>query len=450
MKALSLEDIALKGGGKLIGTASMLNINGISIDSRSIEKGNIFIALKGPSFDGHNYLREAEKKGASSFVVEKVFDSRKTYILVEDTYKFLDDLAIKRRNDFRGKLVSVTGSNGKTTTKEIIYSLLSSEGRCHKTLDNKNNNIGVPLTLSTLEKDLDFSVIEIGTNSPGEINDLSEIVKPDVAVITNVTPSHLEGFGSIDKIAEEKGFILDHIQEGGVAVLPRDSRFFEKWKKRTRKNKIISFGLDKKSDIVLNNTEIDVLNNLMSFNIEYSDTKLRCQMHGIAAHNAMNACAALAVGMALNLDLTKICLNLSKVDFPNRRLSIHKALKNSLVIDDSYNANPESMKRSLDVIKNLTDKKRIFIAGQMEELGLKEALFHEQVCAYAKGKVEEFLCVGELWEGGLKHLPKIGKCFKSKDDLFDYISENITEDLVFLVKGSRASGMEFIADKLKA
>ena len=150
-------------------------------------------------------------------------------------------------------------------------------------------------------------------------------------------------------------------------------------------------------------------------------------MQGIAAHNAMNACAALAVGIALNLDLTKICLNLSKVDFPNRRLSIHKALKNSLVIDDSYNANPESMKRSLDVIKNLTDKKRIFIAGQMEELGLKEALFHEQVCAYAKGKVEEFLCVGELWKGGLKHLPKVGKCFKSRDDLFDYISENITK-----------------------
>ena len=448
MGIFNLEEIALKGRGRLEGNTTKLNVTGLSIDSRSLQKGNLFIALEGPTFDGHDYLDDAKARGASAFIVDRVVDSDIPYILVDNTYNFLDRLAV-RMKELTGKVISLTGSNGKTTTKEIIYYLLSSEGNCHKTEGNKNNSIGVPLTLSSLHKSFDFSVVEVGTNSVGEIDRLSKLTKPNIALITNVSPSHLEGFGSIEGIAKEKGFILEHIQEDGVAVLPRDSLFFEYWKKRAGNKRIVTFGTNKVSDIVLRDTKVDVFDNSMSFYIEHRKEGFECKMKGIGEHNSTNACAALAVGLALNLDLKKLCINLKRVMLPERRLSVHKAINSSLVIDDSYNANPESMKMALDVMKNIKDRNRIFIAGQMGELGQNKELFHNQVCEHAKDRVEEFLCIGNVWKTGLKHLPKIGKLFKSQIDLFEYVSKKINKKTVIMVKGSRSTNMDFIADKLK-
>ena len=197
---LSLSNIAKELDIQLVGGTGKENFNGISIDSRTLESNDIFVALKGPLKDGHDYLIEAKEKGATALVVEKDISIDKPYFLVNDCYKFLDHLAKYQRDIFTGKVIGLTGSNGKTTTKEIIYSLLQEDG-CHKTKGNKNNHIGVPLTLSSLSNDYRYAVIEIGTNSPGEISNLSAKVKPDVALIINAAASHLEKLDSVEKVA---------------------------------------------------------------------------------------------------------------------------------------------------------------------------------------------------------------------------------------------------------
>lgn len=445
---LSLSKIAKELDIELVGGTGKEIFNGISIDSRTLEPNDIFIALKGPSNDGHDYLIEAKKKGATALVVEKDISMDKPYFLVNDCYKFLDHLAKYQRDIFTGRVIGLTGSNGKTTTKEIIYSLLQEDG-CHKTKGNKNNHIGVPLTLSSLSNDYKYAVIEIGTNSPGEISNLSTKVAPDVALIINAAASHLEKLDSVEKVAQEKSCILEHLHKDGIAVLPRDSEFFFYWKERSEGRRIISFGFHQDSDIRLSNIRRDLLKNEISFDINYAEKSIRCFMKGIATHNCLNATSALSVCHALNIDLEQASVNLSNIAFPKRRMEVKKALKDSVLIDDSYNANPESMKKSLDVLGDMHGKNRIFIAGEMGELGIQEENYHVEICEYALGKVEEFLCIGDLWKEGLKHISDIGIKFSSKDKLLEYLNTKLTKDSIILVKGSRFTGMDYISDKLK-
>jgi len=445
---LSLSTIAKELDIQLVGGSGNETFNEISIDSRNLEPNDIFVALKGPSNDGHDYLIEAKEKGATAFVVEKAISIDKPYFLVKDCYKFLDYLAKYQRDIFTGKVIGLTGSNGKTTTKEIIYSLLKKNG-CHKTKENKNNHIGVPLTLSSLSNNDKYAVIEIGTNSPGEISNLSAKVAPDVALIVNAAASHLEKLDSVKKVAKEKSYILEHLHKEGVAVLPRDSEFFFYWKERCEGRRIISFGFHQDSNIRLSNIQSDVLKNEISFDLHYAEKSIKCFMEGIATHNCLNATGALSACYALNIDLEQARVNLSNVSFPKRRMEVKKAIKGSVLIDDSYNANPESMKKSLDVLSDMQEKNRIFIAGEMGELGKHQEDYHVEICKYAQDRVEEFFCIGDLWKEGLKHIPDKGKMFSSKDRLLEYLNTKLTKDSIILVKGSRSAGMDYISDKLK-
>ena len=273
MMNLTLSTIAEKVGKKVIGGTGQEKFKDISIDSRTLEPSDLFVALKGPFNDGHDYLTDAMEKGAVAFVIEKKIPINKPYILVEDCFKFLDQLGTYQREIFNGKVIGLTGSNGKTTTKEIIFSLLEKEG-CHKTKGNKNNHIGVPLTLASLTNMQKYAVIEIGTNSPGEINNLSAKVTPDIALIINAAASHLEKLDSVEKVANEKSDILRHLKNDGVAVLPRDSEFFSYWKEKCANKRIISFGFHQDSDIWLRNVQSDFLKNKIpeKFDIIFLDT----------------------------------------------------------------------------------------------------------------------------------------------------------------------------------
>jgi len=446
---LELQDILNINYGKVFGNLNELNLTKLNIDSRSIQEGDLFLALKGPKNDGHNFIKEADSLGASCFVVEREINTKKPYILVEDSYKFLDKLANYRRKKFKGKMVCLTGSNGKTTTKEIVYSLLSSLGPCHRTEGNKNNQIGVPLTLTCLDMNNIFSVIEIGTSSPGEINKLAEMVKPDIGLITNVAPSHLEGLGSLNKVAEEKGALLEKLTSNGVAVLPIDSVFFEEWKERNSSSNLISFGMNREADVSLDVVEMDVYKNLTTFEVMVNGKRFHCKLGTLGVHNALNTAAAFAVALALDLDIEKLKNSLEAVEFPSRRLSVHKLKEGPLLIDDSYNANPESMKKSLDLLGEIKGKKRFFVAGEMAELGSEEESYHQEICKYSEKRVDEFLCVGELWKDGLKKITHKSKLFDSKDKLLDYLVEKIGKDSVIMVKGSRSASMDYIVDKLK-
>ncbi len=444
----TLSRIAKELDVQLVGGDGNETFNGISIDSRTLQPNDIFLALKGPTNDGHDYLIEAKEKGATAVVVEKDISIEKPYFLVKDSYKFLDQIAKYQRDVFAGKVIGLTGSNGKTTTKEIIYALLQIYG-CHKTEGNKNNHIGVPLTLSTLSSDNKYAVIEIGTNSPGEISNLSAKAQPDVALILNAAASHLEKLDSVEKVAKEKSYILEHLSKDGVAVLPRDSEFFFYWKERSEGRKVISFGFHQDSNLRLSNIRRDLLKNEISFDLNYEERTIKCRMKGIATHNCLNATSALSVCHALSIDPEQASINLTNVTFPKRRMEVRKAVKGSVLIDDSYNANPESMRKSLDVLDEMHKKNRIFVAGEMGELGALQESYHEEICKYASGKVEEFLCIGDLWRGGLKHISDIGMMFSSKDKLLEYLNTKLTKDSIILVKGSRSTGMDYIADKLK-
>ena len=439
--SLSLSTIAKELGIKLVGGSGNETFNEISIDSRTLQPNDIFVALKGPANDGHDYLIEAKEKGAIAFVIEKDIAIDKPYFLVKDGYKFLDLLAKYQRDIFTGKVIGLTGSNGKTTTKEIIYSLLQKDG-CYKTKGNKNNHIGVPLTLSSLSNNDNYAVIEIGTNSPGEISNLSAKAEPDVALILNAAASHLEKLDSVERVAKEKSYILEHLHKDGVAVLPRDSDYFFYWKEKSEGRRIISFGFHQDSNIRLSNIRRDLLKNKITFEVNYAEKSIRCFMKGIATHNCLNATGALSVCHALNIDLEQASVNLNNIAFPKRRMEVKKALKDSVLIDDSYNANPESMKKSLDVLGDMHGKNRIFIAGEMGELGKQEENYHVEICEYALGKVEEFLCIGDLWKEGLKHISDIGIKFSSKDKLLEYLNTKLTKDSIILVKGSRSTGMD--------
>ena len=449
---LGIQNILNINYGKVFGNLKGLKLKKVSIDSRSIQAGDLFLALEGPKNDGHNFIKEADSKGACCFVVEKKINTKKPYILVEDSYKFLSKLANYRRKEFKGKMICLTGSNGKTTTKEIIFSLLSSLGPCHRTKGNKNNQIGVPLTLTSLEMNNIFSVIEIGTSSPGEIYKLANIVKPDIGLITNAASSHLEGLGSVNKVAEEKGALLETLSTSGCAILPIDSVFFDEWKERNSSSRLISFGIDLErsgADVSLGNIKMDIYKNLTTFMVKARGEYFRCKLGTIGVHNALNAAAAFAVALGLDQDLVQLNNNLEGIKFPSGRLSVHRLKEGSLLIDDSYNANPESMKKSLDILGDIKGKKRFFVAGEMAELGSEEESFHQEICKYSEERVDELLCVGELWKEGLEKITHKSRLFDTKDKLLDYLKEKIGKDSVIMVKGSRSAAMDYIVDKLK-
>lgn len=442
-----LLDIAKKGKAKLHGNS--LQVKGFSIDSRTLQHGEIYIALKGKNFDGKDFMDEAITKGAQAVVADNYFDSKVPLLVVKDTEDFLKDLALANRLEFKGPVIGVTGSNGKTSSKEIIASLLPSGMTYHKTIGNKNNQIGLPLSLADLDNTYDCSILELGTSSPGEISLLASIAKPDIALITNVSKSHLSGLGSIDLIAEEKGCIGTFESNEGVLILNKDSRYFDYWKDTTNAKKVISFGIKKGSDFQVTSIAVDFSRNCTSFVLINQDKETECSIPGVGLHNPLNAAGALAVCFTMGLDMNKFVGNLKKVDLPQRRLSLHNLSKGSVLIDDSYNANPESVKNSIDTLSASNYQNKVIVLGEMLELGKDADKLHKEVSEYAKTRVDSFICLGEIWEEGVHHFGEDGILFLSKEELIDHVSSIIETDTVILVKGSRSTRMDIVSDKLK-
>jgi len=213
--------------------------------------------------------------------------------------------------------------------------------------------------------------------------------------------------------------------------------------------RLVTFGFNEDSDIMLRNSRVDLFNNSTFFEVSFRGKEIKFSMNGLGTQNSLNACAALAVGVVLDLDLYELSCNFNNILLPDRRLSSYKGMNGSTLIDDSYNSNPHSMKAAIDVISNLQEKKTIFVAGQMGELGRKEQKFHTEICKYAKDKIDMFLCVGSLWTEGLKYIGNKGKIFESNEDLFHYLTKVLDKNSVVVVKGSRFTNMDVISDKLK-
>ena len=442
----NLKQLAEISKGKLSG--SSINIDSFSIDTRTINFNEAYIALEGENFDGHEFISEAALKGASAVIVNKPIEADIPHIIVADTLEFMKSIAEYNRNQFKGKMIGITGTNGKTTTKQIVANLLNETNLCHKTLGNKNNQIGVPYSMLSLENKYKYSVIEMGTSEPGEIELLNARVKPDIAAITNVSMGHLEGLRNTESIAKEKGNILNFYSDSGVAILPRDSEFFDFWSDKTNAKEISSFGTDQNSDFRVANAEIDIENNLTHFHLYFENQREDMSINGIGLNNSLNAALATAIGLHCGIEINEIKNRLTQTDLPERRLSVTESLNGSLMIDDTYNSNPASLKNALDSLDKL-DKKKICVLGEMKELGLDSKLIHKEMYEYASKRVDKVLCIGKSWSECDFDTNKELEIFNDQDLLYDYLVSIIDDKTVLLVKGSRSTRMDIIADKLK-
>ena len=442
----NLKQLAEISKGKLSG--SSINIDSFSIDTRTINLNEAYIALEGENFDGHEFISEAALKGASAVIVNKPIEADIPHIIVADTLEFMKNIAEYNRNQFKGKMIGITGTNGKTTTKQIVANLLNGTNLCHKTLGNKNNQIGVPYSMLSLENKYKYSVIEMGTSEPGEIELLNARVKPDIAAITNVSMGHLEGLRNTESIAKEKGNILNFYSDSGVAILPRDSEFFDFWSDKTNAKEISSFGTDQNSDFRVANAEIDIENNLTHFHLYFENQREDMSINGIGLNNSLNAALATAIGLHCGIEINEIKNRLTQTDLPERRLSVTESLNGSIMIDDTYNSNPASLKNALDSLDKL-DKKKICVLGGMKELGLDSKLIHKEMYEYASKRVDKVLCIGKSWSECDFDTNKELEIFNDQDLLYDYLVSIIDDKTVLLVKGSRSTRMDIIADKLK-
>ncbi|MBL7151560.1 MAG: UDP-N-acetylmuramoyl-tripeptide--D-alanyl-D-alanine ligase [Candidatus Omnitrophica bacterium] len=448
--------------GRLFGVPGRVITGGICIDSRAIRPGDIFLAIKGNNFDGHDFIAEALKRGAAAVVVHSresiprlrsgqvVHGINKTqFILVKDTTIALGDIARFHRNKFDIPVIAVTGSNGKTTTKEMVACLLGGSSRVLKNEGTKNNHIGLPLTLTRLDNSHDFVVLEAGTNHPGEIDYLGGICLPNIAVITNIGPAHLQYFRGLQGVCREKISLLRQMRKPQVAVLNADCSAFARKAALGRHNRKIIFGFGIKRQTDFSASDIEIGHARLQFLL---NKKYRFTLRTLGYYNIYNALAAIAIARLFGIEYSDSARRLSDFSFPDSRLKFRK-LNNINFIDDTYNSNPLSLEHALDALNKFKVKgRKILVMGDMLELGKSERTFHLQAGRKAAGICDCFLTVGKLSRlaaqaAGINGFDKarIFSCrdsLEARDILFKEIAPG-PEDIV-LIKGSRSMKMEQI------
>lgn len=435
----------------------------VSIDSRTVSPTDIFVAIKGETHDGHDFIKEAVQKGVKCFLVsetdhEELRNNENiqnvVFIRVNDTIKALGDMALFNRIRSKILVAAITGSNGKTTTRKMTTAVI---GRRFSTLSshgNFNNHIGLPLTLLNLKVEHRWAVLEMGANHPGEIAYLSGICRPDIGVITNVGPAHLEGFGSLDGVALAKGELLDHMAPAGVAVLNAEDERVAAMAGRAS-GKVLFYGTSKKADIRASNIVEHKLGS--SFTLELPNEHISIFLKIPGSFMVLNALAAASVGYQIGLDAAEIKTALENDFEPAKaRMNILETEKGIHVIDDTYNANPDSMAGALKTLKSLRGQDRsVFVAGDMLELGEHAPVLHEKI-----GRIAADIKISKLYAAG----SQAGKVAQgalaggmSKENIFLGSKEEILYDLKkwlkrgdwVLVKGSRGMEMEQIVNGLK-
>ncbi|MCW9012689.1 MAG: UDP-N-acetylmuramoyl-tripeptide--D-alanyl-D-alanine ligase [Gammaproteobacteria bacterium] len=440
---MSLQQTSQILDGALHGNDVMFD--SVSTDTRSLQKGALYFALKGDRFDGHDYLQQAQQSGAVAAVVSEYKELDLPQIQVVDTRKALGRLAAAWRQKFQGTVIGVTGSNGKTTVKEMIAAILAERGEVLATLGNFNNDIGLPLTLLRMESALmanknNYAVIEMGANHQGEIFELTQITRPDVAVITNAGPAHLEGFGSVKKVAKAKGEIYSGLTDAGVAIINADDKYFDYWQSLCDSRKISSFGLNNEQADVKGKWQPTTTGGKLSIHTAQGECKINLSVPG--RHNAMNALAACAASLAAGASIENIQTALANFSAVKGRLNICKAACDAEIIDDTYNANPASLKAGLEVLSDMPGE-RWLILGDMGELGENSERLHFDVGVKAsESGVNRLLATGPNSKSAVKAFGEYGQHFETQDELITFLQQHLHADMSVLVKGSRFMQMD--------
>lgn len=441
--------------GSLIAAADIMNgtlhgtdrnFAGVSTDTRTLGAGELFFALAGPNYDGSEFVSKAAEKSAAAAVLPAATDVDLPYITVDDTRLALGRLASAWRKRRPAKVIGITGSNGKTTVREMIANCLSLSAETLATRGNLNNEIGLPLMLLSLSEEHRYAVIEMGANHPGEIAYLTSLAEPEVVVITNVAPAHLEGFGDLDGVARAKGEILQGQVAPLFAVLNADDDYFSHWSSLIADDTIISFGVEADASVFA--TDIQAHGDQMRFSlhIHREDIPIRLPLAGL--HNVKNACAAAAVLHGLGIDSKQIRQGLESVQAVSGRLHPVEGITGLTVYDDSYNANPQSVIAAAEFLVAQPGQKWL-VLGDMGELGEDEVLLHKAVGRAARRLgIDRLLATGVLSQNTVKTFGSGGQWYEDIDGLIEEIQRSATEDTNILIKGSRFMQMERVVEAL--
>ncbi len=430
--------------GTLQDAASIMNaelrgsdapFSGVSTDSRAIRAGELFFALRGPNFDGHAYVDQALAAGAPGAVVDREVAAR-TMLITDDTRSALGKLAAHWRTRCTPVVIAVTGSNGKTTVKEMLAGICATVGPTLATRGNLNNDIGLPLTLLALAPGHRYAVTEMGANHAGEIAYLTRIARPDVAVITNANAAHLEGFGSVLGVAQAKGEIFLGLDATGTAVINADDSHISLWRELAAQSKVITFGLSDAADVraALRDGHLQ---------LTYGEQTISRATSLVGQHNACNAAAACAAALALDIPLAAIAESLARAQSVGGRLQFKTGAAGAAIIDDSYNANPASLRAALQVLGEQPQPDKIVVLGDMAELGKDSAALHEQAGEAARELgVQRFYAVGEMARHAARGFGCGAQWFDEPAAAAQALIERLTPDVCVLVKGSRSMCME--------
>ena len=416
---------------------------GVCHDTRALQRGDLYVAIKGEHFDGHNFLAEAIAAGAVGAMLARDMETPLSYVRVPNTRLGLGNLGAFWRNQFKEiPIIAVTGSNGKTTVKEMIGAILGETGPGCVTRGNLNNDIGVPLTLARLRGGDRYAVIEMGMNHPGEIEYLSRLTRPTIALITNAAEAHLAGVGTLEDVARAKGEIFTGLIGDGTAVLNVDDPFFALWRTFAALRRCLTFGLEHEADV---SAEYQLTASGSAIRLKtttHGDIEMRVPLLG--RHNVMNTLAATGAAIAAGASLEQVKTGLEKLKAMSGRLEIKQGISGARVIDDTYNANPASVAAGLQVLKEFSGE-RVLVLGDMGELGTAAADIHYRVGELASRiGVQRLFATGELSRVAVGAFGKGARHFESPEALIEALQDCLHADMTVLVKGSRAMRMERI------
>ena len=438
---MRLSEAALAAHGRVIGRD--LVFSSVGTDSRAIVPGQLFVALRGERFDGHDYIEQCLQQGAAAVMVERAADGIEAGLLVADTRLALGQLAGYWRRKFDLPLAAITGSNGKTTVKEMLANILRAatgdEAAVLATRGNLNNDIGMPLTLLKLRAEHRYAVAEMGMNHAGEISYLTRICRPTVALVNNATSAHLGGLGSVEAIAQAKGEIYEGLVDDGVAVINADDVFAPLWNMLAAPRTVLKFGLEHVADVSAD-YRLEAACSQVRIKTPQGDVELRLGVPGL--HNVRNALAATTAALAMGVPLDRIGQGLSEFSGVKGRLQYKRGRRGALVIDDTYNANPASMKAAIDILAARPEKK-LLVLGDMGELGDDAASMHAEIGAYAReAGVAALFALGELSLNAVREFGADGRHFTAMEALTSALLPELDRNCAVLVKGSRFMRME--------
>jgi len=417
----------------------------VVIDTRDLHGGELFIALQGEHFDGQDFAQDAKRSGAVAVMANRQLEVDLPTLVVADTTRSLGQLAAYWRQQFEIPVIGVTGSNGKTTVREMIARILESDGPTLAAKGNFNNHIGLPLTLLKLRDFHRYSVVEMGMNCPREIGYLARIAKPTVAVITNAASAHLEGLGDVTGVARAKAEVFLGLQRSGTAVINADDRFAAYWLARGRRHRTVTFGLENQADV---SGEVESSDDAIQLEIRLPEESLEVTLNLLGWHNARNALAAAAAAWSVGCGAEQIKEGLEQVQPVDGRLQPRQGRRQAHVIDDSYNANPASLRCAIQVLARKAGL-RILVIGDMAELGSEAESFHRAAGQYAREKgIDQLLTTGTLASLTAEEFGIGASHYDNCDALSEALSDLLGPQVNVLVKGSRGARMERVVEAL--